>query len=220
MNEKLEPRKDPKVMVIEAKLKDRISINMDKQPLSEAVTFLQNYTGLNIVLDPKALADEGLSSSSPVSLVTNDTQLKTVLKLMLRPLGLTYKLEDDVILITSPQATQASTITKPYYVGDLVMPADHAPQILLPHAIFDPEQDSQNAANQPGFGMNDPRFPLNKSGVGSAKGERPEDRHVADHPVDHDLHRPGHVANSGWQRTGRDGRLRSGRRLRRRCRRP
>ena len=58
-----------------------------------AVTFLQNYTGLNVVLDPKALADEGLSQSSPVSLVTNDTQLKTVFKLMLRPLGLTYKLE-------------------------------------------------------------------------------------------------------------------------------
>ena len=61
MNAKLEPRKDPKVMAIEAKLKDRISMNMDKQPLSEAVTFLTNYTGLNIVLDPKALADEGLS---------------------------------------------------------------------------------------------------------------------------------------------------------------
>ena len=41
MNAKLEPRKDPKVMAIEAKLKDRISMNMDKQPLSEAVTFLR-----------------------------------------------------------------------------------------------------------------------------------------------------------------------------------
>ena len=39
---------------------------MDKQPLSEAITFLQNYTGLNIVLDPKALSDEGLTSAAPV----------------------------------------------------------------------------------------------------------------------------------------------------------
>ena len=114
-------------MAIEAKLNDRISINMDKQPLSEAVTFLTNYTGLNIVLDPKALADEGLSQSSPVSLVAQSTsKLKTVLKLLLQPLGLTYKLEDDVILITSPEATQAQTITQTYYVGDLVMPPDHA----------------------------------------------------------------------------------------------
>ena len=138
MNAKLEPRKDPKVMAIEAKLKDRISMNMDKQPLSEAVTFLTNYTGLNIVLDPKALADEGLSSSSPVSLVVNQVKLKTALKLMLQPLGLTYKLEDDVILITSPLATQAQTITQTYYVGDLVMPPDHGPQNLLPHAIVYP----------------------------------------------------------------------------------
>ena len=35
-------------------------------PSSEAVTFLQNYTGLNIVLDPKALNDEGVTSASPV----------------------------------------------------------------------------------------------------------------------------------------------------------
>ena len=54
MNAQLEPKKDPHVLAIEAKLKDRVSINMDKQPLSEAITFLQNYTGLNIVLDPKA----------------------------------------------------------------------------------------------------------------------------------------------------------------------
>ncbi len=59
--------------------------------LSEAITFLQNYTGLNIVLDPKALADEGLTSASPVSLVVNQIQLKTALKLMLRPLGLTLQ---------------------------------------------------------------------------------------------------------------------------------
>ncbi len=71
MNARLEPKKDPHVLAIESKLKDRVSINMDKQPLSEAVTFLQNYTGLNIVLDPKALGEEGLTSSSPVSLPVN-----------------------------------------------------------------------------------------------------------------------------------------------------
>ena len=132
MNEKLAPKKDPNVLAIEAKLKERISMNMDKQPLSEAITFLQNYTGLNVVLDPKALADEGLSSASPVSLVVNQVALKTALKLMLRPLGLTYKLEDDVVLITSPQATQAQTITNTYYVGDLVMPPDHGRLRRLP----------------------------------------------------------------------------------------
>ena len=106
MNQRLEIKKDPKVLAIEAKLREPISLNMDKQPLSEAITFLQNYTGLNIVLDPKALGDEGLTSAAPVSLTVNNIQLKTALKLLLRPLGLTYKVEDEVLLITSPQATR------------------------------------------------------------------------------------------------------------------
>ena len=45
MNARLEPKKDPKVLAIEAKLKEPISINVDKQPLGEAITFLQDYTG-------------------------------------------------------------------------------------------------------------------------------------------------------------------------------
>ena len=109
-NQRLEVKKDPKVLAIEAKLKEPISLNVDKQPLSEAITFLQNYTGLNIVLDPKALSDEGLTSAAPVSLTVNNVQIKTALKLLLRPLGLTYKAEDEVLLITSPQASDDADV--------------------------------------------------------------------------------------------------------------
>ena len=123
MNARLEVKKDPKVLAIEAKLKDTISLNVEKQPLSEAITFLQNYTGLNIVLDPKALNDEGLTSAAPVSLTVNNVQLKTALKLLLRPLGLTYRVEDEVLLITSPGST-AQMYPHTYYVGDLIMPAN------------------------------------------------------------------------------------------------
>ncbi len=138
MNARLEPKKDPKVLAIESKLKDRVSMNVDKQPLSEAIAFLQNYTGLNIVLDPKAVSEEGLTSSSPVSLVVNQVQLKTALKLMLRPLGLTYKVEDEVVLITSPMASQDQTYPKTYYVGDLIMPPDNTPTDLMSKMIAEP----------------------------------------------------------------------------------
>ncbi len=124
MNARLEVKKDPKVLAIESKLKDPITLNVDKQPLSEAITFLQNYTGLNVVLDPKALNDEGLTSSSPVSLTVNNVQLKTALKLLLRPLGLTYRVEDEVLLITSPASGSAQMFPRTYYVGDLVMPSN------------------------------------------------------------------------------------------------
>ena len=45
MNARLQPRKDPKVLAIEAKLKEPISLNVDKQSLGEAVKFIQDYTG-------------------------------------------------------------------------------------------------------------------------------------------------------------------------------
>ena len=95
---------------------------MDKQPLNEAIKFLSDYTGLNIVSDAKGLADEGLSLSSPVSLTVNNIQIRSALNLLLKPLGLTYKIENEVIVITSPQANPMDTIVKTYYVGDLLMP--------------------------------------------------------------------------------------------------
>ncbi|WP_246196174.1 type II secretory pathway, component PulD [Aquisphaera giovannonii] len=126
MNQKLEVKKDPKVLAIEAKLREPISMNFEQRPLSEAITFIQNYTGLNVVLDPKALSDEGLTSAAPVSLTVNNVSLKTALKLMLRPLGLVHKVDDEVLLITSPQATPNQMYAQTYYVGDLIMPASKA----------------------------------------------------------------------------------------------
>ncbi len=201
MNRRLEPRKDPKVLAIEAKMKDRVSMNMDKQPLSEAITFLQNYTGLNIVLDPKSLSDEGLTSASPVSLVVNQIQLKTALKLLLRPLGLTYKVEDDVILITSPGANQKETFPQTYYVGDLVIPPDKGPQNLLPHAIMNPDNQNGSGGDQanPNQGFAGQLGPTDqsqrqRSGVG--QGRAAQGRHDAAHPTDHEFDRTRHLAGS------------------------
>jgi RNA polymerase sigma factor (sigma-70 family) len=118
----LETKKDPYVLAIEAKLNEKVSVHIDKQPLGEAVSYLQNYSGVNIVLDPKALSEEGVTSSSPVSLTAEQVPMKSVLKLLLRPLGLTFKIEDEVVLITSPQAVLPQTYPKSYYVGDLVNP--------------------------------------------------------------------------------------------------
>ena len=118
------PKEDPHVLAIESKLNERVSMNIDRQPLSDAVSYLQTLLrGVNIVLDPKALSEQGVTRQSPVSLTVKQVPIKTVLKLLLRPLGLTYKIEDDVVLITSP-AGIITTYNKTYYVGDLVPPWD------------------------------------------------------------------------------------------------
>jgi len=122
MNAKLEPKKDPQTAAIQSQLEKQVTLNFDKLPLADAIRFLQNYTGLNIVLDTKALTDENITSASPVDLHVTNLRLKSALRLILRPLGLTYKAEDEVLLITNPQSSMTSTYAKTYYVGDLVMP--------------------------------------------------------------------------------------------------
>jgi len=114
--------KTPEEVAIEKKLNEPITLNLKDQTLDEAIAFIENYTGLNVMLDPKALNDEGLSRDSKVSLRANSIKLKTALKFMLRPLGLTYKAEDSVLLITSPQSSRDKTYYWTYPVADLVVP--------------------------------------------------------------------------------------------------
>ena len=111
---------------IDKKLNEPITLNFNEMPLGEAVAFIQNYTGLNVVLDSKALNDEGLSRESKVTLQASSIKLKTALKFMLRPLGLTYKPEDDVLLITSPQSSRDKTYAWTYPVADLVIAPNRA----------------------------------------------------------------------------------------------
>ncbi len=98
-----ERRKSVKELAVEAKLNELVSVNFDKRPLSECVNFLATYTGLNIVLDPGALAEAPATEQTPVSLQIKDAKLKQVLKIILRSTGLTYTIDEGVLLVTSPQ---------------------------------------------------------------------------------------------------------------------
>ena len=211
MNQKLEVKKDPKVLAIEAKLKEPISLNVDKQPLSEAITFLQNYTGLNIVLDPKALSDEGLTSAAPVSLTVNNVQIKTALKLLLRPLGLTYKVEDEVLLITSPQASTSPDVPedvlrrRPDHAGEQG-PAEPAGRRGQRDGLRRESGGWQRLPGAGGHGVvlgTDSRRPAGRreriQGRASPGGHDPADpahHHVdcSGHVASHRQHGPGHLA--------------------------
>ncbi len=113
--------KSPQAQLIEQKLNEAVDLNFSKTPLEEVVTHLQNLTGLNFILDYKALADEQIVPTTPVSLTVNKVKLKTVLKLILKPLGLSYRQTDEVVLITSPQTSRTDLVTRAYDVADLVV---------------------------------------------------------------------------------------------------
>ena len=121
--DRLQPRKTAKAIEIDRKLSEPITLpNSDQMSLGEAIKYLQEYTGLNIVLDYAALNEEGLTVNTPVNITAvKNVPLRTVLKYMLRPLHLSHTVEDDVLLITSPTANKSRMDTVVYDVADLVI---------------------------------------------------------------------------------------------------
>jgi RNA polymerase sigma factor (sigma-70 family) len=87
---------------IEAKLNQLVTLNITKQPLATVVIpHLQELTGVNFILDPKAMAENGLTQETPVTLKVEQVRLALALRTLLEPIALTYRVEDDILLITS-----------------------------------------------------------------------------------------------------------------------
>lgn len=73
-------------------------------PLDDCLTFLKKYHNFNLVIDWTTLADEGVAVEQPVTLKLAGVTLRSVLKLMLEPLQLTYVIEQDALKITTVAA--------------------------------------------------------------------------------------------------------------------
>ena len=119
-------RKSNRTLDIEAKLNRPITVNFNEQPLSEAIDFIASYTGENIILDPKGLNEEGVTRGTPVTMTAKDIKLKSALKFLLAPLGLSYRVEDDLLVITSPTSNREATYVETYSVADLVIPINRS----------------------------------------------------------------------------------------------
>jgi type II secretory pathway component GspD/PulD (secretin) len=149
---RLARKRDPKDQGVYNKLREPVTLNFDKQPLGDALTFISQYTGLNVVPDMTAFAEEGITSNTPVSLVVKDMKLEAALKYILHPLHLTYTVEEGCLLITSPQANRSKTYPVAYPVADLVIsPLARSHQSPTPFAQTPPDP---KAINDPAAAQN------------------------------------------------------------------
>jgi len=166
---RLEPRKDARTLAIEKKMTDDVTFDFNKQPISEVISFMENYTGLNIEIDPKALAEEGFTPDTPVSLSVSKIKLRKALELLLRQLNLTYTIDEEVVLITSPQSGAAKTYSVQYYVGDLVKPVNTEPGLNGEKGASD---KADEGVGMTGLGLMGENASTN--GMRVVKGDRPQ----------------------------------------------
>jgi len=116
-------RRSEKEIEIEQRLKTPVSLKFQDAPLAQVLDNLAKLAQVNLHLDPRGLAEEGVTSETPVTIDLNqDISLKSALHLILEPLHLSYVIKDEVLKITSEQLRDGEVYTHVYNVAELVIP--------------------------------------------------------------------------------------------------
>jgi general secretion pathway protein D len=116
-------RRSERELEIEQKLKTPVSLQFQNAPLTEVLDYLARLAEVNLHLDPQGLAEEGVTTDTPVTInLSQEISLKSALNLILQPLHLSYVIKDEVLKITSEQLRDGEVYTVTYNVADLVVP--------------------------------------------------------------------------------------------------
>lgn len=115
---------DPKAVTrIETALNKLLGSNgldFTDTPLEEVVNLLQEEYGIPIQIDGAALEETGLDLSEPVTINLHNVSLRSALRLMLKKLNLTYIIQDEVLLITTPDEAESQLLTCVYNIRGFV----------------------------------------------------------------------------------------------------
>lgn len=102
----------------------KLTVDFDNIKLADALDFLRDASGLNLVLLPSAAAKD---AEQPVKLKAKDLTLKSILKLMLHGRGLTVSWRDGALAVVPVEELQDQVTMKLYDVrSHLLKIADFA----------------------------------------------------------------------------------------------
>jgi len=94
----------------------KVTVDFEDVKLPEAVDYLRDVTGLNLVVLPRAMEKDG---DAKLRLKVKDLSVKSVLKLLLSSRGLTAGYRDGAIVIMPKEDLQDSTTMKMFDVRAL-----------------------------------------------------------------------------------------------------
>src|SRR5436853_7651074 len=96
----------------------KVTVNFEDVRLPDAVDYLRDVTGLNLVLLPKAMDKD---ADSRIRLKVKDLSAKSVLKLLLAPRGLTVTWRDGALVVLPKEDLQDSTVMRMFDVRSLMV---------------------------------------------------------------------------------------------------
>jgi hypothetical protein len=88
--------------------------------LEEVVIFLEEEYGIPVEINTGALEEIGIDVQKPVTRSLHGISLGAALRLLLHPIQLTYIVQDEVLIITTPEEAERHLVTCVYDVRDLL----------------------------------------------------------------------------------------------------
>jgi hypothetical protein len=113
-------RKTAREPEIERRLDANVSLKFEEVPLGTVIDNLRTMQGIDIVPDVRALQDAGVSLREPLTFHVDNMTLRSALKLLLKPIALTYVIQDEALWITTPELARGKSVIALYAVTDLV----------------------------------------------------------------------------------------------------
>lgn len=117
-------RPSPRRVEIEETLREETEISVNDMPLRDFCDFLAENHHLPILIDRKSLEDEGVDPDSPVSLNVRGITIRSALSIGLKPLALSWVIEDGMLKITSQSYAESVTEIRLYPIRDLLVAED------------------------------------------------------------------------------------------------
>src|SRR5690349_2742334 len=98
----------------------RVSVDFTNQTLEEAIAFLRDFTGLNILVDAEVYKTQS-EDQLKITLKVKELALKSVLKLMLNSRDLTAMYKEGVVLVVPRGKIDKAVSLQLYDVRDLLV---------------------------------------------------------------------------------------------------
>lgn len=102
-------------------LDDKTECDFTETPLADVIEYFKDHHHIEIQIDVKALQDEAVDTSVPVTRSLKGLKFRSALRLILANLNLAYVIRDEVLLITSRTEADALMETRTYPVQDLLV---------------------------------------------------------------------------------------------------
>jgi hypothetical protein len=136
----------------EAKLAGVININfVEGIPVRDALEYLREKGGLNLVVDRSVVNGEENKLDRPVRLRLQGVPLRTALRYVMREAGLSYTIEDGILVVSATPDSERNLERRVYPVADLVPAGQQAENLIdVITGTVEPQTWARNSPDEPG----------------------------------------------------------------------